>query len=515
MTHNEDAESNTDVGLPEGIPDPGCLPPWNVGELPEPTPIQFKNILKLIGPGLVLAGGSIGTGELILGPQVAARYHGAMLWVAMVSILAQVILNTEAMRYTMATGEPVLTGFLRCKPGPRFWIIFYLLLDFAGWLPTLAGLSAQVLVVAWQRLGPTDAIPIDTVRTVSILVFLGCAALSLFGKKVFDTVQVIVGGKFLFVLFCMTWCALFFVSAHTWSEVLSGLFDFTRLPTDPKTGETKVDWALVGGLAGYAGVGGLGNIMVSNFVREKGWGMGGQVGAIAGLAGSKDVTLNHIGTVCRPGPETKRRFAGWFKYLIVDQYFVWALGSVIGVLLPSLLGAEYLKVNEHDVKEQWRWAAALSQDIGAARGQVVGNAILICALVILIPGQFYTIDSIARKWTDVLWCTSRWARRLDTHKASRIYYAIAAVMVSYGLVCFIFLPNLSASTMMIIAGSMANLGISMSIFQTFFINRRFLPKDVRPTRIKEAMMLLSGIFFAWMFALAFVQKIVPELQKLF
>jgi hypothetical protein len=501
--------------LPDGIPDPGCLPAWKVGEMPEPAPFTAKNLLKLIGPGLVLAGGSIGTGELILGPQVAARYHGAMLWVALVSILAQVVLNTEAMRYTLCTGEPVMTGFLRCKPGPRFWVIFYLILDFAGWFPTLAGLSAQVLVVTWKHIGPTDLIPVELVRNVSILVFLGCAALSLFGKKVFDTVQVIVGGKFIFVLLCMTYCALFFVSARTWGQVLGGMIDVTRLPTDPKTGKTMIDWALVGGLAGFAGVGGLGNIMVSNFVREKGWGMGGQVGAIGSAVAGDEVTLDHIGTICKPGPETKRRFDGWFKYLITDQYLVWALGSIIGVLLPCLLGAEYLRIDEHNVKDQWRWAAALSQDIGAVRGSLVGNAILICALAILIPGQFYVIDITARKWTDVLWSTSAWARGLKTSKASRIYYGLAAAMVLYGLVCFLFFPNLSASTMMIIAGGLANLGIAMTMFQTLYVNRRFLPKEVRPTRIKETMLLFAGLFFSGMFALAFEQKIVPELQKLF
>ncbi len=511
MTHNNDVSEP----LPEGIPDPGGLPAWGVGEMPEPAPFTAKNLMKLIGPGLVLAGGSIGTGELILGPQVAARYQGAMLWVALVSILAQVVLNTEVMRYTLCTGEPAMTGFLRCKPSPRFWVIFYLILEFAGWFPTLAGLSAQVLVVAWKHLGPLDVVPVETVRITSYAVFLGCAALSLVGRKIFDTVQVIVGGKFIFVLLCMTYCTLFFVSAETWGKVLGGMLDVTRLPIDPKTGQTKIDWALVAGLAGFAGVGGLGNIMVSNFVREKGWGMGGQVGAIAGATSHGEVTLNHIGTICRPGPETKRRFDGWFKYLITDQYLVWMVGSIIGVLLPCLLGAQYLKVDALDTKDQWRWAAALAQDIGAVRGSLAGNTILICALVILIPGQFYVIDITARKWTDVIWSATGWAQKLDTRKASRIYYAIAAVNVLYGLAYFTFFPGLSASSMMIIGGSLANLGIALTMFQTFYVNRRFLPKEVRPTRIKEVMLLLSGLFFLVMFGLVCQQKIAPELHKLF
>ena len=490
----------------EDVPDPGCLPAWKVDELPEPQPFTFQNFLKLIGPGLVLAGGAIGTGELIMGPQVAARYQGALLWVALLSILAQVLLNTEVMRYTLCTGEPIMTGFLRCKPGPTFWIGFYLLLECAGWFPTLAGLSAQVLVVAWLRLGPNDPIPVDTVRLVSYIVFLSCAALSLFGKKIFDTVQVVVTGKLIFLLVCMTVCSLFFVSGDTWVKVAGGMVGLTPLP--PGQG---IDWSIVAGLAGFAGVGGLGNIMVSNFVREKGWGMGSKVGAIASATGDHDITLRHIGVICRPGPETTRRFAGWFKYLLIDQWFVWATSAVIGVLLPCLLGAQYLKINAVEGSDQWRWAAALAQDIGAVRGPVVGLVILLCALVILIPGQFYVVDATARRWTDMLWSGTGWARKLDTHKANHVYYGIAGAYVLFGLVAFA-IPGLSASKMMVIGGSLANLSIAITMVHALYVNRRFLPGSLQPTPLKQAMLLVAVAFYLIMFGLVVDQKIVPLLR---
>ncbi len=48
-------------------------------------------------------------------------------------------------RYTLATGEPVFTGFMRQRPGPRTWAVVYSLLHlaqvgWAGW--ALAGGSA-------------------------------------------------------------------------------------------------------------------------------------------------------------------------------------------------------------------------------------------------------------------------------------------------------------------------------------------------------------------------------------
>src|SRR5687768_2998854 len=273
----------------EALPaDPGCLPAWDVDDFPEPQQ-KRTNWVKLLGPGLVLAGGSIGTGEWIVGPQAAARYHGAFMWAALASLLAQVVLNTEVMRYAVCTGEPILTGFMRTKPGPKFWLAFYLLLDAAGWFPSLAGLAAQILVVWVQGLTTADTINPDTVRMVSYIVFLSCAFMALFGGKIYNTLQLVLGSKVAFVLGYTAFACIFFVSAKTWGEMWGGLVN--PMTSSGLTNE-GIDWAIVAALAGFAGLGGTGNAMASNFVRENGWGMGSKVGAIPSAFGGHKIELS-------------------------------------------------------------------------------------------------------------------------------------------------------------------------------------------------------------------------------
>ena len=115
--------------------DGGALPAWEVADLPAPPKFNFKNALAIIGPGAILLGTSIGSGEWLIGPAVTARFGGALLWVATVSIILQVVMNTEFARYTLYTGEPIYTGFMRTAPGPRFWGPVYALLAFfqLGW----------------------------------------------------------------------------------------------------------------------------------------------------------------------------------------------------------------------------------------------------------------------------------------------------------------------------------------------------------------------------------------------
>jgi hypothetical protein len=287
------------------------------------------------------------------------------------------------------------------------------------------------------------------------------------------------------------------------------------MPRDPVTGQAVIDWSLVAALAGFSGVGGMGNIMASNFVREKGWGMGGRVGAIPSAFGGHHIELSHLGTICDDRPETVSRFRGWFRYLIVDQYLVWALGSLVAMMLPCMLGAEYLRVHNLTTNDSWRWAAALAQDFGAARGEIFRTLTLFCGLIILIPGQFYTVDVTARRWTDAVWSGSRRVRALDNRRVKYLYYTFAGAYVVWGICAYALFPTLSATTMMVIAGNMANLAIAATIFHTLYVNCRFLPPGLRPGMGKRVALVLSGLFFTLMFSLVFQQKIWPIVRAAF
>ncbi len=515
--------------------DPGCLPAWSVDQLPTPTPFTLRNCLAMLGPGLVLVGGAIGTGEFVMGPKTAAQYGGALFCVVVLSILAQLMLNTEAMRYTLVTGEPIMTGFMRSRPGPKFWIVLYLLLDVGSWWPAQAMLAAQILVIMWYKLGPTaDITPYtSTIIAASYVVFVLCGILVLFGGKIYNTISFVITGKFLITLFFMLFTSIFFVSGAVWWKVWSALFDPTRLPVDQVTGKPYVDWGLISALTAYAGVGGMGNILASNFVREKGWGMGSKVGAIPSAIGGRNITLSHIGTIAPGTPENASRFRKWFTRVGVDQYVFWAFGCLFAMMLPAMIGLQYLHTDSLKDAKDWQWAAAVAQDfkLGAAQRNdtlaakllpasfttntlvpAVSTGILLIGLIIMIPGQFFTVDVTARRWTDAIWSASKYARTMDTHSVKYIYYFFAALFIFLGsamLTICIPKPELTPINMLKIAGAMANLSISACILHTLYVNHRFLPKPFRPGPAKSLGLVLAAAFFLIMFGLVANQKIVP------
>jgi hypothetical protein len=62
------------------------IPPWTLGELPEPKPLVWRNWASFIGPGIVMMGIQIGGGEWLFGPTMTAKYGGGLMWIATIAI---------------------------------------------------------------------------------------------------------------------------------------------------------------------------------------------------------------------------------------------------------------------------------------------------------------------------------------------------------------------------------------------------------------------------------------------
>ncbi len=132
------------------------LPDWEIDDLPAPPPFTFSNLFKVIGPGAILLAASIGSGEWLLGPAAVLKSGPSLLTIVTISVVFQVVVNMEAMRYTMYTGEPIFAGFMRTSPGALFWGNIYILLALLhiGW-PGWAATSASALFAAIEGRLPT------------------------------------------------------------------------------------------------------------------------------------------------------------------------------------------------------------------------------------------------------------------------------------------------------------------------------------------------------------------------
>src|SRR6185503_10547813 len=108
----------------------GNLPPMPYRAMPEPLPLG-----KVLGPSVILAGLGVGSGEYILWPYMATTVGLGFLWAAVLSVTVQYFLNMEIERYTLATGETAVAGFVRFwKPWGVLFVLFTIVPNmWPGW----------------------------------------------------------------------------------------------------------------------------------------------------------------------------------------------------------------------------------------------------------------------------------------------------------------------------------------------------------------------------------------------
>lgn len=514
-----------------------CLPTWDMAELPEPKPLGLKNLVGFIGPGIVMCGIQIGGGEWLFGPAITAKYGGGLMWIATVAILCQVFYNVECGRYALYTGEPVFTGFMRTRPGPGFWISIAMLFSLGALIPGLSTNAAVLIASLYLDRPPTpdDAWMVNTIAYVC----LGIVVLPvLLGGKVYNMLQIIMTAKVVIVLSFCLFIGLFFVSAQGWFDVFSGFLQFGNVPVDDGQGGEQVvnafshfaetgEWpvialaniAVLGAFAGYAGGGGLSNSTYSNFVRDKGWGMGSQVGAIASAVGGREVTLSHVGKVFAITEDNLRKWKAWWKYILTDQFFIWAPGCFMGMALPALLSIEFA----HDSPMFGRdlpYAQPLisadgirhAADISMPVREILWTVTLVVGLIVFLPSQVSIVDDFARRWTDILWSANQRIRdRMQPHQAHRIYYMILVGYVVWSFIAAtIFLTFGNAPTLMVtVIANLNNVALGLTAFHVLWLNRNFLPKPLRPRWYNQVGIACCGIFYFGMALLVFWVKIVP------
>lgn len=223
----------------------GRLPPWQTGNLPPAPTGGWTTWLRLLGPGVLLAGASIGSGEWLAGPGLTAQYGGALLWVATLAIVCQVFCNLEMMRYTLYCGEPIQVGYLRTWPGPRFWVIVYLILDFSSIWPFNAAFAAVPLAAAFLGHLPQNGAEMalfgfktteDVFRMgLAYVVFLLAFVPLIFGGTVAKMLERTMALKLVVVLTYLVVVGGMTISATNAREVLTGLVGFGTIPLRPDT----------------------------------------------------------------------------------------------------------------------------------------------------------------------------------------------------------------------------------------------------------------------------------------
>ena len=303
-------EQEYEPELPSGI-----LPPPEVRDLPEPP----KQMWRLIGPGIVGAGVGLASGEFILWPYITSQVGLIFLWGALLGVVVQWFLNMEIERYTLATGETALTGFNRYW---KYWgLVFAVMVYLQNLWPGWATSSATMLTYLFGGS--------PTVIAIALLVVIG-AALTL-APVIYVALERLIFVKVAMIGLFVIVAAFAVIKGSAWESLPDAVTSFGHVPTE-------LGLALVMGAIAFAGAGGGQNLAQSNWIRDKGFGMGRyHPRLVSPVTGHEEAGSQTAGYVFEPTEENLARWRRWWRFANIEQASSFVLVTILTITFTSLI----------------------------------------------------------------------------------------------------------------------------------------------------------------------------------
>lgn len=480
-------------------------PPLEIEDLPTPEEVfKVKRIglaellFIVMGPAMIALSLAVGSGEWMLGP-LAVGQHGfkGLGWVILVSIILQTCYNIELARFTIATGEPPIMAFGRTPPGYLLWVplglvCFYMAFILGGWAVG-AGSSLFALFTGRANL-PQE---LETVRGLGILLLASTFLFVSFGRRIERSLEISQGIFMTFVLTGLVLVTFAVVPLGYWGQALLSLVT----PAAPPNG---TDPSLLGALAGFAGLGAGLNFMIIGYYRDKGYGMGHKTGYMPGfIGGGKRVTVPPSGKIFPDDEKNTAVWKRWFRFLLADQWGVFFLGSLIGIMMPCILVGylSSLPGAEHPNRSTILVYAALQ--LGQKFGPVLFGWALLMSFFILYTTQLLILESLTRNATDAAYGVSARVREWVKHDVRRFYYPLLFLLI---LVISIIIHLALPVDLIVTSANLTNLAAMIFPLVMIYLNRQ-LPKAARIRWWSCLVMMANAVFFGFFFVNFVVVKL--------
>lgn len=456
------------------------VPRPEVADMPEPP----QSFARLIGPGIVAAGVGLASGEFILFPYIASQVGLAFVWAALVGLMIQFFINLEIERYTLATGETVLTGFSRYWRhwGLVFAILSYLANMWPGWATSSATLVTYMFggTPKWIAIGMLVAIGL--ILTLAPVVYVAL-----------ERAQMV---KVAAVL-------LLFVVGMVFAVGAQGMARLPEVVTEASIPAEQIGIATLMGAMAFAGAGGGQNLCQSNWIRDKGFGMGKHIPRLVSPITGEPEASEARGYIFEPTEQNLGRWKRWWKFANVEQLTTFVAITFLTIMFTSLLayatvfGAEGLKSNISFIKTE-------GEVLGERVGPWFQYFFWFIGAFSLFIAALGIVDYVSRIGADVL-KTSYLPRRNE----SKMYSVLVWGLLALGIV--VLLAGFDQPLVLLVISACVG-GFMMFVYGGLLIlvNTKLLPAPIRINGLRKAMMVLAVVVFGVLSVLT----INDQVQKL-
>lgn len=481
--------------VPAEVLAPGDLPPLKYRDLPPPIPLR-----RMIGPSIILAGLALGSGEYVLWPFITYKSGFVFFWACLLGVTIQFFINMEITRWALATGESATTGFIRLS---RHLAVVFLFLNVVPWMiPAWAKGSA--MLTSWLIWG--EQAPYVTELSIAGLVV--CGLILSLGPVIYETVEklqmILVG----LIMVLVVGLGILLIRPEAVVAQLEGAVSFGLPDTNTRTG---IDVTVLLGALAFAGAGGTLNLGQSNYIKEKGYGMGRYVGRITSPITGKEEPTVETGYHFPNTPENMSRWRQWWRAANWEHFLSFYVTCLVTLVLLTLicyslyygddgsLRPDAPQYEKDDFKFLWGEAKAI--------GGLPMTLFLLMGVAILVTTEFGVLDAASRISMDIV--KVRWLRESKRWSESRLYFLFLWSTILLGSLILVFNdPRLGEYSMDLGSFGLFKLTAAMNGGAMFvycitllILNRFRLPKHLRMNALRTAMIVAAimfyGTFAAW------------------
>jgi hypothetical protein len=430
------------------------------------------SLRRLVGPSVILIGVGIASGEYILYPYIASRAGLTFLWAAVVGILVQYFINMEIERYTLATGETALGGF------QRMWKGWGIVLGAGAILATMwPGWATAAATVTTFAVGGGDPNAI----AIAMLLVIGVALTA--SPVVYQTVERLQFIKVAIVLVFVVVAVFAGISGTAYSDTSHVVTSFGTFPGE-------IELAILVGALAAAGAGGANNLVQSNWIRDKGFGMGRYVPRIVSpITGSEEAAPTSDRFAFEVNEASLSRWRVWWKRANIEQFVSFVVIGTIAIFVFSLVAYSTVYGNPDLPDSSGFDFIALESDVLKSDvGNWFGTLFLVVGAVSLFAAALGIVDYVGRLVADVIYVGYTRSSRRWTE--SRLYFTVVWCLIAFG--CTILLLGFDQPLVLLTISTVLGGGL-MVIYTCLLLvtNRRYLPKEIELRGYRQLVLIAS------------------------
>jgi len=453
--------------------------------LPRPEvrdlPAEPRRYWPLIGPGIIAAGVGLASGEFILFPYIASQVGLVFVWAAFVGLLTQFVLNMEIERYTLATGETALTGFSRYW---RHWgLVFAVLTYFANLWPGWATSSATLVTYLFG----------GSVAVIAVLMLLFIGLVLTLAPVVYVALERAQMLKVAAVVLLFLVGAVFAIGADAWA-------DLPQVVTRPGIPAAELGFAVLLGALAFAGAGGGQNLVQSNWIRDKGFGMGSYVPHLVSPITGESEAAPSTGYIFPPTEQNMARWRGWWRFANIEQLTTFVLITFLTILFTSLLAYSTV-FGLPDLANSIGFIKTEGEVLGQRVGSWFQYFFWFVGAFSLFAAAMGIVDYTSRLAADVI----KTSYRRDADE-SRLYAFLVWGLVLVGVA--VVLLGFDQPLVLLVISAVVG-GFMMFLYSGLLIlvNRKTLPRPIRVRGWRLAGLIWSILLFGTLSVLTFSAQI--------